>query len=170
MFDIGFWELALIGVVALLVVGPDRLPELARNVGLWVGRIRRYITAVRDDIEREIQAEELRKMLDKSSDLNPLKDVVDETKSAIGKAKSEISSVEKDAESMLNEDAASGAKESGHDAGNEDETGAEPPKPADAATTVGEAVSARGTTPDMASSEVPEKAAEDTGDDERRVK
>ena len=89
MFDIGFWELALIGVVALLVVGPDRLPALARTVGLWVGKIRRYVSTVRDDIEREIQADELKSLLSKADDLNPLKDIIDETGSTISDAKND---------------------------------------------------------------------------------
>ena len=52
MFDIGFWEMTLIGVIALMVIGPERLPGLVRTVGLWVGRIRRYVAQVRDDIAR----------------------------------------------------------------------------------------------------------------------
>ena len=105
MFDIGFWELALIGVVALLVVGPDRLPGLARTVGLWVGRIRRYVSTVRDDIEREIQADELRRMLDKPDELNPLKEVIEETTGSIGDAKKELEDVEKDAQTLMSDDA-----------------------------------------------------------------
>ena len=101
MFDIGFWELALIGVVALLVVGPDRLPGLARTVGLWVGRIRRYVTTVRDDIEREFQADELKKMLDKPDELSSLQDIVDETTGTIRDAKMEFAGVEKDAEELM---------------------------------------------------------------------
>ena len=72
MFDIGFWELVLIGVIALLVVGPERLPAMARNVGLWVGRIRRYVAHVKDDIEREIRAEELRELMKESSSIDSL--------------------------------------------------------------------------------------------------
>lgn len=170
MFDIGFWELALIGVVALLVVGPDRLPGLARNVGLWVGRIRRYVASVRDDIEREIQAEELRKVLEKSDDLNPLKDIVDETKSTLGAAKQEMAGVEKDAEKMMAEDAIPAAERSSGVAANEDETGAEPIRPADAATAVGEAVSAGSAETDEAASEAEKTAVEDTHNDDRQAR
>ena len=139
MFDIGFWELALIGVVALLVVGPDRLPGLARTVGLWVGRIRRYATSVRDDIEREIQADELKKMLDKSSDLDPLQDIVDETTNTIGVARKEIGDVEKGAEEIMSDDPTGPSKAS--DIGGDDTvaTVAESPTPDTAATAVGEA-------------------------------
>jgi len=133
MFDIGFWELALIGVVALLVVGPDRLPALARTIGLWVGRIRRYVSTVRDDIEREIQADELRKMLDKPDELNPLKDVIDETTGSIADAKKELADVEKNAEDLMAEDADAETID-------DDEAGADGITPQAAATSLGEAV------------------------------
>ena len=167
MFDIGFWELALIGVVALLVVGPDRLPGLARTVGLWVGRIRRYVAAVRDDIEREIQADELKKMLEKSNDLNPLQDVVDETKRTIGTAKNEIASVEKDAQSLGSNDSPVADDESVSDDGNDDETGAEPITPAVAATTLGEALSPGGESSGQAPAETSRSDGDGTKDDER---
>ena len=170
MFDIGFWELALIGVVALLVVGPDRLPGLARTVGLWVSRIRRYVASVRDDIEREIQAEELKKALEKSNDLNPLKDVVDETKRSLGAAKNEIASAKKGAEDLMAKDAAPAPKRSEDDAGKAHEAGVESVKPADAATTVGEAVSRGGDEPDKASSESANTAVEDPQSNERQAR
>jgi sec-independent protein translocase protein TatB len=61
MFEIGFLELVLLGVIALLVVGPSRLPGLVRTVGVWVGRAQRLVSQVRADIEREVRADELRK-------------------------------------------------------------------------------------------------------------
>ena len=61
MFEIGFLELALLCVIALLVVGPSRLPGLVRTVGVWVGRAQRLVSQVRADIEREVRADELRK-------------------------------------------------------------------------------------------------------------
>ena len=60
MFGIGFTELLLIGVVALIVVGPERLPRVARIVGAWVGRFNRYAAQVKADIDREMQMDELR--------------------------------------------------------------------------------------------------------------
>jgi len=57
MFDIGFWELVLIAVVALLVVGPERLPELVRETGRWVRAARRFITDARYQIERELDVD-----------------------------------------------------------------------------------------------------------------
>ena len=62
MFDIGFSELMVIGVVALIVIGPERLPKVARTVGILFGRMQRYVNDVKADIGREMQLEELRKL------------------------------------------------------------------------------------------------------------
>ena len=64
MFDIGFSELVVIGLVALIVIGPERLPRVARTVGHLVGRLQRYVADVKADINREVELEELRKMRD----------------------------------------------------------------------------------------------------------
>ena len=63
MFDIGFWELSLIGIVVLLVVGPERLPAVARTVGKYVGRANRFIANVKDDISKELKDEDLKRIL-----------------------------------------------------------------------------------------------------------
>jgi len=63
VFEIGFGEIVLIGVVALLVLGPERLPPAARFVGLCLGRLRRQWEGVKRDLETELQAEELRRSL-----------------------------------------------------------------------------------------------------------
>ena len=62
MFDISFTELMLIGVVALVVIGPERLPKVARTVGHLLGRAQRYVSDVKGDIQREVELDELRKM------------------------------------------------------------------------------------------------------------
>jgi sec-independent protein translocase protein TatB len=64
MFDIGFSELMVIGLVALVVIGPERLPRVARTVGHLVGRLQRYVADVKADINREMEFDELRKMRD----------------------------------------------------------------------------------------------------------
>ena len=63
MFDIGFWEISLILVLALIVLGPERLPQAARTVGQWVGKARRYIEGVKSEVEREFDTGELKRML-----------------------------------------------------------------------------------------------------------
>ena len=68
MFDVGFWELAVIMIVALLVIGPERLPRVARTVGLWLGRARSAFNSVKADIDRELRAEELKTMLTKQAE------------------------------------------------------------------------------------------------------
>ena len=83
MFDIGFWELLVIGVVALLVIGPERLPKVARTAGLWVGRARRFVVSVKADIDREIAAEELKKVLAKQAESSGLHEIIEETRQSI---------------------------------------------------------------------------------------
>lgn len=63
MFDIGFFELLLIGIVGLLVLGPERLPRAARTAGLWVGRIKRSVSTMQREITSQLEAEELRQKL-----------------------------------------------------------------------------------------------------------
>lgn len=87
MFDVGFTELLLVGVVALLVVGPERLPGLARTAGAWVGRMRSFIGNVKADIDRELKAEELKRILDQRQTINPLEEIIEETKETMGKAR-----------------------------------------------------------------------------------
>jgi sec-independent protein translocase protein TatB len=62
MFDIGFSELMVIAVVALIVIGPERLPKVARTVGHLFGRMQRYVSDVKADISREMELDELRKL------------------------------------------------------------------------------------------------------------
>src|SRR5213079_861191 len=64
MFDIGFSELLVIGLVALIVIGPEKLPRVARTLGHLAGRLQRYVSDVKADINREMELEDLRKMRD----------------------------------------------------------------------------------------------------------
>ena len=76
MFDIGFWELVMIAVIALLVVGPDKLPDVARTAGKWVGRARRFVTDVKTDIDRELKQEEIKKALAEDVGLDEIKEIM----------------------------------------------------------------------------------------------
>ncbi|MGH8618093.1 MAG: Sec-independent protein translocase protein TatB [Burkholderiales bacterium] len=62
MFDIGFSELLVLAVVALLVIGPERLPKVARTLGVMLGRMQRYVNDVKSDIQREMELDELKKL------------------------------------------------------------------------------------------------------------
>jgi sec-independent protein translocase protein TatB len=64
MFDLGFSELMVIALVALVVIGPERLPRVARTMGHLAGRLQRYVADVKADINREVELDELRKMRD----------------------------------------------------------------------------------------------------------
>ena len=64
MFDIGFSEMVVIGLVALIVIRPERLPSVARTLGHLAGRLKRYVADVKADINREVELDELRKMKD----------------------------------------------------------------------------------------------------------
>lgn len=86
MFDIGFWELSIIGIVALLVIGPERLPAVARTVGKYVGRANRFVSNIKDDISKELKDEDLKKILADQQKL------ADEYKQAASSMNSAISS------------------------------------------------------------------------------
>ena len=69
MFDFSFGELAIIGAVALVVLGPERLPKVARTVGEWAGKAQRYVSQVKADINREMELAELKKLQDQAKGL-----------------------------------------------------------------------------------------------------
>jgi len=83
MFDIGFPELILVSVVALLVMGPERLPEALRTLGLWIGRARRSFTAVKDEIEKEIGMDEVRRQLHNEAVMEEMKRIERDIKAEI---------------------------------------------------------------------------------------
>ena len=85
MFDVGFSELVVIALVALIVIGPERLPKVARTVGILLGRLQRYVNDVKSDINREIHLDELKKMQEQ---------VTSETKEITDSLSSEMRSIE----------------------------------------------------------------------------
>ena len=79
MFDMGFTEMMRIGIVALVVIGPERLPGVARTAGKYVGRLKRFMTTVKADVEQELRADELRQILSQQQkELDSLKDTISE--------------------------------------------------------------------------------------------
>ena len=84
MFDFSFWELAIVLIVALLVVGPDKLPALAAKIGRWVGKAKRMIMSVRSDIESELKAAELKEMLEKQqNEISQLRNILNDSQSDV---------------------------------------------------------------------------------------
>ena len=75
MFDIGLFELLLLSIVVLLVIGPKRLPETLRTLGLWIGRMRRSFTRVKSEIEREIGMDDVRRQLHNEAVMEQMKDI-----------------------------------------------------------------------------------------------
>lgn len=87
MFDIGGLELLLITVVALLVIGPERLPEALRTLGLWLGRLRRSFTSVKAEIEKEIGMDEIRRQLHNEAIMDEMKRIEREVQRTVDDAK-----------------------------------------------------------------------------------
>lgn len=85
MFDVGFWEIALIGVLALIILGPERLPGAARTAGAWVGKARRMMRDIKEDVKKELD----------QAELEQLKAVRDDIQQAGEGLKSQIDSGEK---------------------------------------------------------------------------
>ncbi len=95
MFDIGFWELLIIGVVGLLVIGPERLPGVATMLGQWVGRLRRFANHMRSEIQEELEAEHLKQVLEEQNrEMQSLRSEVSQVRekaeSATGEAAEEV--------------------------------------------------------------------------------
>ena len=83
MFDVGFSEVVIIAIIALVILGPERLPKVARTLGFWVGRARRMVADVKSDIDREMRESEL-------ADLRKLGDEISEVKNEVQSAAGEV--------------------------------------------------------------------------------
>ncbi|HEX4523818.1 MAG TPA: Sec-independent protein translocase protein TatB [Casimicrobiaceae bacterium] len=97
MFDIAFSEIVVIAVVALIVIGPERLPKVARTLGHMFGRLQRYVNEVKADINREMELDELRKLR------SEVQSAASEFESSIHKAAQEVDSGVRSVETELNE-------------------------------------------------------------------
>jgi sec-independent protein translocase protein TatB len=105
VFDIGFSEIVVIGVVALVVIGPERLPKTARTLGLLFGRLQRYVNDVKADISREMELDELRKLQREMQ--GAAQDFEQSVKTAANDFTSNVRSVEQELNSTVSEAAAS---------------------------------------------------------------
>lgn len=94
MFDVGFWELCLVGLVSLLVIGPEKLPAAARVAGFWVGKTRNMVASVKAEIKQELQAEEMRQIMKEQASIeSEFKNVLEESASTVDEISSSIKSI-----------------------------------------------------------------------------
>jgi len=89
MFDIGFWEFALIGVITLIVVGPERMPAIARKAGQYVGKVKKFIAKVQEDIGDEIEADKLKEHLSLEDKDSSVIEILKETKEELNQIKND---------------------------------------------------------------------------------
>ena len=91
MFDSGFLEMLMVAVIALLVIGPERLPAVARKVGRFVGKARAFINTTRSDIEKELRAEEMKAMLSRQEqEISELRNMMQDAQQTIHKEVQEL--------------------------------------------------------------------------------
>lgn len=96
MFDIGFWEMALVALVSLIVIGPERLPKAARIAGYWIGKSRSMVASMKAEIKAELQAEEMRQILKEQTDLTELHQAMEEGEELLHQARSALPGTDKE--------------------------------------------------------------------------
>ena len=79
MFDVGFSEVVIIAIIALVILGPERLPKVARTLGFWVGKARRMVADVKTDIDREMRESELADLRKLGDEITDVKDEIEKT-------------------------------------------------------------------------------------------
>ena len=107
MFDFGLSELMVIGVVLLIVVGPERLPKVARTAGHLLGRVQRYVSDVKSDIQRERQLEELKKLQEQVR--HQAQELETSVREGVGRVESGLGQAAEEVRSILPDGAPSGA-------------------------------------------------------------
>ncbi len=114
MFDMGFLELLLIGIIALIVLGPERLPKAARTVGLWIGKAKQGFDSIKTEIDRELKVKELQEQiaeqkqkleneLNVKSEFSTITDDVNQTVNSIQKQSDSLGSVYQPEEEKISE-------------------------------------------------------------------
>jgi len=142
MFDIGFSELVLIGLIALIVLGPKRLPEAARTAGRWVRTVRGFVASVKQDLAKELQAEDLK-------EFKRLQEELAEARSALRQSTSEFTSelnqrIDDDASSKPATETGSAAKSDDNKKASGEALTAPPAQPSVAGATTGAASTGHG--------------------------
>ena len=144
MFDFGFSEMMIVGVVALVVLGPERLPLVARKTGEWIGKAQRFVAQVKSDIDRETELSELKRIQDEA------KNLAQDMKSAVEKEASGIESSVKSAADAAN--AAGREAEQAFDAVKSEASGAA--SPAEGASSTSSTASATSSTSSVSSEDI----------------
>jgi sec-independent protein translocase protein TatB len=98
MFQIGFLEILVVGVVALIVLGPEKLPGTIRTVSLWIGRLRRSFNSIKSDIEKEIGADEIRRQLRNEEIMEKFRHTQSTVQNSISSIKKEADTIRKNVE------------------------------------------------------------------------
>ena len=90
MFDFGFWEIAIIAVITLIVVGPERMPSLARKAGIYAGKLNKFVKKIKYDIDEQIKVDELKDQLSFEDEKSTLSETLDDVKASSEASKQEI--------------------------------------------------------------------------------
>ncbi len=90
MFDIGFWEFALIGVITLIVVGPEKMPAIARKAGKYAGKAKRFMAKIQEDIDDELEADKIKEHLNLQDEDSNVLEVLEDTKSTLDDIKKDV--------------------------------------------------------------------------------
>ncbi|SFV80615.1 Twin-arginine translocation protein TatB [hydrothermal vent metagenome] len=94
MFDVGFWEFALIAVIGLIVVGPERMPAIARKAGHYVGKVKKFVAKVQEDIGDELEADKLKEHLNLEDKDANIVEIFEETKNTLSEIKKDANNKE----------------------------------------------------------------------------
>ncbi len=87
MFDVGFWEFALIGVITLIVVGPERMPGIAKKTGRYIGKAKKFVSKIKEDIDDEFEADKLKEHLSLEDKDSNIVEIFEETKKSLNEIK-----------------------------------------------------------------------------------
>ena len=90
MFDIGFWEFALIGVITLIVVGPEKMPAIARKAGKYAGKAKRFMAKIQEDIDDKLEADKIKEHLNLQDEDSNVLEVLEDTKSTLDDIKKDV--------------------------------------------------------------------------------
>lgn len=90
MFDVGFWEFALIGVITLIIVGPEKMPAIAKKAGHYAGKIKRFIDKLKTDIDDELEVNKIKQDLDLNDQKNQIVEVFEDEKEQITDIKKDL--------------------------------------------------------------------------------